>query len=282
MRGVQEWGACNIFRQANSNSPIWGEWALVCRRSACRQQPDCMSTFPAVMGMPPPANANYVAKHTLLSKQQRLKWRTLCLLLLVMLLPRPGAKLMYPSMVLGLTETSKRSTLTSCISVKTGKVVDYHVASKCCTQCSTWEKKDPLHDTDAWKMWKKSLDDECSLNHIGSSRAMEGEGADTLVVLSGQARAVLHHIHWRWWKLGLPEEVKSKPYGKRAKENKDCSGYIKKWAQSYGRLFVTRSTSYLMARGSQVKKKADNLSHQCLPDLIRVSHLQQNWQCGQG
>lgn len=55
----------------------------------------------------------------------------------------------------------------SVISIETGKVLDYHVASKRCPQCEIWDKKDPDHKSDAWRDWKAEHDPDCFLNHAG-------------------------------------------------------------------------------------------------------------------
>ena len=37
------------------------------------------------------------------------------------------------------------------VSIRSGKVLDYHVASKVCPECAVWDRKDPEHTSDRWK-----------------------------------------------------------------------------------------------------------------------------------
>jgi len=62
------------------------------------------------------------------------------------------------------------------ISVDTGEVLDYHVLSKTCQKCAL--KKYNVSEQ-AFELWREQHvnDAECDINFIGSSQAMEAEGA---------------------------------------------------------------------------------------------------------
>ena len=67
----------------------------------------------------------------------------------------------------------------SVIDVLTGLVVDYVVLSKYCHACST--KKSKLgEDSEEYKEWYQGHEDQCAINYIGSSNAMEVEAARRL------------------------------------------------------------------------------------------------------
>ena len=67
--------------------------------------------------------------------------------------------------------------VTTAISIETGKILDTHPQTKHCQKCTL---KEPLRKSDpkAYEVWKQ--DHSCSINHVGSSGAMECEGAKTI------------------------------------------------------------------------------------------------------
>ena len=54
-----------------------------------------------------------------------------------------------------------------------GKCIDNEVISNKCRQCDLWEKK---KGTEEYEKWKETHDSFCSMNHQGSSGAMEVTG----------------------------------------------------------------------------------------------------------
>ena len=61
--------------------------------------------------------------------------------------------------------------------ISNGKCVDIEVMSKKCRQCDVWEKK---QGTKEYKEWKETHSEFCSINHHGSSGAMEITGLNRL------------------------------------------------------------------------------------------------------
>ena len=73
--------------------------------------------------------------------------------------------------------SSSLNGVTTAISIETGKILDTHPQTKHCQKCTLKEslrKSDPK----AYEVWKQ--DHSCSMNHVGSSGAMECEGAKTI------------------------------------------------------------------------------------------------------
>ena len=67
----------------------------------------------------------------------------------------------------------------SVISNKTGKILDYHVVSKVCSECAALEKKGMYHECDQRKA-RKEKHKKCTLNHAASSKSMESDIAEVL------------------------------------------------------------------------------------------------------
>lgn len=61
------------------------------------------------------------------------------------------------------------------ISWETGQVLDYEVLSKWCNTCER-QKTKWGEDSDQFKEWMETHKENCSINHFGSSPAMECEG----------------------------------------------------------------------------------------------------------
>ena len=61
------------------------------------------------------------------------------------------------------------------ISWEAGEVLDYEVLSLCCRACARWKNADKK--SNAYKTFYAKHKDQCTMNHTGSSKAMESAGA---------------------------------------------------------------------------------------------------------
>ena len=118
------------------------------------------------------------------------------------------------------------------VSVRSGKVLDYHVASKVCPECAVWDKKDPDHMSDKWKAWKERPYEECTLNHAGSARAMEADIAEVLWMRSQEKNNLRYTTFVGDGDGASFGRVASlKPYGSAPEAQvvkEDCIGHIQK------------------------------------------------------
>jgi hypothetical protein len=108
------------------------------------------------------------------------------------------------------------------ISVDTGEVLDYHVLSKACQKCSIKRSKTTDEEFEEW-----FLQHECDINFVGSSPAMESEGAVTLWERSIET----HNLRYRWMvsdgdskAFNSVEDI----YGEVKVEKLDCVGHVQK------------------------------------------------------
>ena len=120
----------------------------------------------------------------------------------------------------------------SVVSIETGKVLDYYVACKYCHECTAWEKKDPTHESDEWKKWKRAHDQICALNHSGSSKAMEPDIATTLWCRSEERHSLRYMVFVGDGDCASYGHIKKlKPYGNSPEDEvkkEDCLGHIQK------------------------------------------------------
>lgn len=95
-----------------------------------------------------------------------------------------------------------------------------------------WDQKDPDHTTDRWKEWKERHDEVCSLNHAGSSRAMEPDIAEVLWGRSQEKNNLRYTVF-----VGdgdgasFGRVAAAQPYGKEPEDRvtkEDCVGHIQK------------------------------------------------------
>ena len=108
------------------------------------------------------------------------------------------------------------------ISIDTGEVMDYHVLSKVCQKCSIKKKKVTNEEFEEWL-----LEHDCDINFVGSSPAMESEGAVVLWKRSLEN----HNMRYRWMvsdgdskAFSSVEEI----YDGIKVEKLDCVGHVQK------------------------------------------------------
>ena len=106
------------------------------------------------------------------------------------------------------------------------------MTSKVCKQCVSWDQKDPDHTSDAWKEWKEHHDDNCTLNHGGSSRAMEADIAATLWERSQEKNNLRYTVFVGDGDGASYGRVSAlKPYRKELDDaiiKEDCVGHVQK------------------------------------------------------
>ena len=78
------------------------------------------------------------------------------------------------------------------ISVRTGAVLDYEVLSMVCHQCRAHEHLD--QESNDYKLWKEHHQNECPINHTGSSGSMETKGACSIFLRSIEERSLLYDV----------------------------------------------------------------------------------------
>lgn len=108
------------------------------------------------------------------------------------------------------------------ISVDSGEVLDYHVLSKVCQKCAI---KKPKVTEEEFEQWL--LAHECDINFVGSSPAMESEGA---VVLWGRSIET-HNMRYKWMVSDGDSKAFSSVediYGDVKVEKLDCVGHVQK------------------------------------------------------
>ena len=108
------------------------------------------------------------------------------------------------------------------ISIDTGEVLDYYVLSKVCQKCAL--KKSKLSD-EQFEEWL--LEHECVINCVGSSPAMETEGAVVLWQRSFETR----NLRYKWMVSDGDSKAFSSVeniYGDTKVEKLDCVGHVQK------------------------------------------------------
>ena len=106
------------------------------------------------------------------------------------------------------------------------KCIDTHVMSKCCKGCQNWERRKET-EGDSYEIWKN--DHNCSINHTGSSGAMEVSGAITMFKRSVDS----YNLRYKGY-IGDGDTkahqsvVKAKPYGDVVIEKLECIGHVQK------------------------------------------------------
>ena len=82
--------------------------------------------------------------------------------------------------------------VTTVISIDSRKVIDPHPQTKHCQQCALKEK---LRKTDSDDTWKRTH--TCTINHVGSSGAMECEGAKKIFEKFVEEYKLRYTVLWR-------------------------------------------------------------------------------------
>ena len=105
--------------------------------------------------------------------------------------------------------------------------VSHSLPIKVCNSCKAWDKRDPDRASEAWKQWKEAHDEECYLNHVGSSRAMEADIAKALWMRSEEERQKRYTV-FVGDGASFGRVVSLKPYGDTPVVKEDCTGHIQK------------------------------------------------------
>lgn len=107
------------------------------------------------------------------------------------------------------------------ISIDTGEVLDYHVLSKVCQKCSI--KKSKITEEE----FEWLLEHECDINFVGSSPAMESEGA----IIMWRRSIESHNLRYKWMVSDGDSKAFSSVedmYGEIKVEKLDCVGHVQK------------------------------------------------------
>ena len=107
------------------------------------------------------------------------------------------------------------------ISIDTGEVLDYHVLSKVCQKCSI--KKSKITEEE----FEWLLEHECDINFVGSSPAMESEGA----IIMWRRSIESHNLRYKWMVSDGDSKAFSSVedmYGEIKVAKLDCVGHVQK------------------------------------------------------
>ena len=114
----------------------------------------------------------------------------------------------------------------SCISVDTGKVIDFEILQKYCRKCRAIE----MHDNNAVKFYQMKLMHKCNKNYTGSSPGMEVDGVRRIFRRSVATRK-LRYTHYIGDGDSKTFEAISqeRPYGDNIQISKlECVGHVQK------------------------------------------------------
>ena len=146
--------------------------------------------------------------------------------------------------------------VTTVISIESGKVIDTHPQTKHCQQCALKEK---LRKTDskAYEAWKSTHD--CIINHVGSSGAMECEGAKTMFERS------VSEYKLRYTEFYGDGDSKSHPtventYPGLKVKKRECIGHVQKRV-GYRLRELKKRVKGLGGRGKLTKRVIDKLQN---------------------
>ena len=116
--------------------------------------------------------------------------------------------------------------------VENGEVLDCGVLSKRCSTCSRWNERDK--NSDEYEKWYEGHKDRCSLNHVGSSPAMESEGVRRLWQRS------VSRLGLRYTQVICDGDSKpyatvrdAAPYGDKQVIKHECVGHVQKRVGKY-------------------------------------------------
>lgn len=141
----------------------------------------------------------------------------------------------------------------------TGKVVDIVVKSSYCKACEYWNKKE---DTEEYREWVETHEEDCQANHTGSSGKMEVDAGKEMFARSIRlyGKPYVHYIGDGDSKT-FKGIVESNPYAalNLKVEKKECIGHVQKRMGSRLRTLV-KSKKGLSGRGKLTGKLMDELS----------------------
>lgn len=139
----------------------------------------------------------------------------------------------------------------------TGKVVDVLVKSKYCKSCEFWKKK---ADTEEYKEWFETHEENCQANHEGSAGKMEVDAVTEMFKRSES----LHNLRYENY-VGDGDSktfkgiVDSQPYLHFIVKKKECIDHVQKRAGTRFRN-IKKRTKGLGGRGKLTAKLIDELS----------------------
>ena len=117
--------------------------------------------------------------------------------------------------------------------INRGRCIDVHVMSKSCKKCSVWEKRknNPDYDYDQWKA-EHFKSDQCEINHLKSSSAMDAAGAVDIFSRSIKKNGPIYNEYLEDGdSSSYSEVVSSEPYkehGNIAPRKLECIGHVQK------------------------------------------------------
>ena len=125
------------------------------------------------------------------------------------------------------TGYSSRHGFVSVISVDTGKVLDYVTLSNECRLCKKWERSKQTTSRNFLE-WFVTHEEKCTLNHQGSAKSMEAEGAVLLFARSEMLRGLRYTTYvGDGDSAAYGSVVDARPYGPDIVIKKeDCVGHI--------------------------------------------------------
>ena len=137
------------------------------------------------------------------------------------------------------------------IGLQTGKVLDTGVKSKLCHSCQYWAKQDKT--SQRYRDWEARHEGKCTINHQGSSGAMEGDIAKSMFCRSIELYN-LRYVNF----IGdgdtnsFKRVQEAKPYGEIEIQKIECVGHVQKRMGKRLRDLKKNSKGKILADGKTI------------------------------
>lgn len=137
------------------------------------------------------------------------------------------------------------------MSNKSKKCLDFEVLTKTCKACETWKQRKGRKEYEVWKLHHK-----CTINHFGSSGAMESAGAITIFKRSQN----LHKLRYTGYigdgdSNSYKSVTDSAPYGNTKIEKLECVGHVQKRMGTRLRNLRTMMKGKVLSDGKKLSGK---------------------------
>ena len=140
------------------------------------------------------------------------------------------------------------------LSVETGEVLDFEVQSKICFECKSREKWDK--ESSKYKNWFSKHEEHCTINHKGSSEAMEKEAAVKMFLRSIEKHHLVYTTYVGDGDSSSFAEVADACFKKFGDKylvlKEDCIGHIQKRMGTNLRSYKNKNKGKKLADGGTV------------------------------
>ena len=143
------------------------------------------------------------------------------------------------------------------LSVQTGEVLDFEVKSLYCHECTAHWHEDKT--TDRFKRWLQDHQTECSINHSGSSEAMEAEAAKDIFLRSVEKLGLRYTVFVGDGDSSCFSSVKQKCFEVFGENyiivKEECVGHIQKRLGSGLREYKRKNKGSKLSDGKEIGGK---------------------------